>query len=158
MTSIRRSVISILVLGTALVPRPAAGQRPATSTPRAILIADTETRFSGNVDSNTPAVWIREPGHSPFVVLTPAAGEPKRATGTGPTRLGIPEPITITPWPGEGVWMEAIVPAADGTWYGFYHNERVATVCGDTSKVAPRVGAARSTDGGLTWTNLGVLI
>ena len=46
--------------------------------------------------------------------------------------------------------MEAVVSAPDGTWYGYYHNERVATACGDTTKVVPRIGAARSKDHGAT--------
>lgn len=55
--------------------------------------------------------------------------------------------------------MEAVIPAADGTWYGFYHNERIATICGaDASRVTPRIGMARSTDYGANWTDVGIII
>ena len=29
---------------------------------------------------------------------------------------------------------------ADGTWYGYYHNEVPATMCRSTTKVLPRIG------------------
>ena len=67
-------------------------------------------------------------------------------------------PVAITPWPGGGVWIEAIETARDGTWYGYYHNEVHATTCGDTVKVVPRIGAARSTDHGATWVDLGIVL
>jgi hypothetical protein len=57
------------------------------------------------------------------------------------------------------VWLEAVQPAEDGTWYGYYHNENVPTrLCDGTSKVLPRIGAARSTDRGATWENLGIIL
>jgi len=54
--------------------------------------------------------------------------------------------------------MEAVVSASDGNWYGYYHNERVATVCGNTTKAVPRIGAARSKDHGATWYDLGIIL
>ena len=47
---------------------------------------------------------------------------------------------------------------ADGTWYGYYHNEVPATMCRGTTKVLPRIGAARSRDRGATWELLGVIL
>jgi hypothetical protein len=43
-------------------------------------------------------------------------------------------------------------------WYGYYHNERSGVVCGETGKVLPRIGVARSYDRGLTWEDLGPII
>jgi hypothetical protein len=65
----------------------------------------------------------------------------------------------MDPRPPGGVWMEAIVADEAGTWYGYYHNERIASdVCPGTTKVIPRIGAARSTDRGLNWQDLGIIL
>jgi hypothetical protein len=54
--------------------------------------------------------------------------------------------------------MESIVTDEGGVWYGFYHNENPATMCGETTKNYPRIGAARSQDRGATWTDLGIIL
>jgi hypothetical protein len=53
--------------------------------------------------------------------------------------------------------MESVIQAEDGTLYGYYHHEPVG-VCGNSTKTAPAIGAARSTDGGLVWDDLGIVI
>jgi hypothetical protein len=54
--------------------------------------------------------------------------------------------------------MEAVVGDVDGTWYGYYHNEIPADMCGGDPRVVPRIGAARSRDRGQTWEQLGILL
>jgi hypothetical protein len=54
--------------------------------------------------------------------------------------------------------MEAVVADTDGTWYGYYHDEVPADVCPGSTKVVPRIGAARSYDRGQTWESLGIII
>jgi hypothetical protein len=71
--------------------------------------------------------------------------------------MGPAQPIALEPWPGGGVWMEAVVRDTDGTWYGYYHQEVVAPMCG-TQRVIPRIGAARSRDAGRTWEPLGTIL
>lgn len=90
--------------------------------------------------------------------MTSVAGSASYAWGSSLTTLSAPRAATIEPWPGEGVWMEAVVPDVDGTWYGYYHNERVAEQCAGTKKVIPRIGAARSQDRGATWVDLGIVL
>jgi hypothetical protein len=141
----------------ALLGPVAAFAAPEPTPPKAALIPDVLAQFTGNVDSNTPVVWSLVDGRWSLVATTSVAGQPSRASGFGVTRLGPATPVMIDPWPGEGVWMESIVPAEDGSWYGYYHNERHVEGCGDT-KVAPRIGAARSIDNGRTWQDLGPLI
>jgi hypothetical protein len=131
---------------------------PSSGTPVAALLRTPAISLTGEVDSNSPAVWELIDGAARFVVLTSAAGRPSRASGPSLRALSAPTLVEISPWPGEGVWMEAIVRGDDGTWYGFYHNERTAVSCGSTPLVTPRIGAARSHDFGATWTNLGILI
>ena len=78
--------------------------------------------------------------------------------GSAIDRLSPATPITLTPHPGYGVWMEAIVSDDVDTWYGFYHNEWPASRCGREDRAVPRIGAARSSDRGRTWQDIGVVI
>jgi hypothetical protein len=128
------------------------------SSPRVELIPAPAVKLPGNVDSNSPAVWTLVAGRWFLNVLTSVAGSPSYASGSSLTTLGPARTVAIVPWPGEGVWMEAIVADVDGTWYGYYHNERVAQQCAQTNKVIPRIGAARSADRGATWTDLGIIL
>lgn len=129
-----------------------------SSTPRAELSSAPLFRLPGEVDSNSPAVWDRIGGRNFLFVMTSVSGRPHRASGINLANLGAARVTTLEPWPGGGVWMEAIIKDADGTWYGYYHNEIPANMCGLTDKVVPRIGAARSTDRGLTWTDLGIVL
>jgi hypothetical protein len=128
------------------------------SAPRVELSAAPRLRLTGDVDSNSPAVWQRVDGVNQLLVHTSIAGQPSLASGPQLDQLSVPLPVVVNPWPGEGVWMEATVADVDGTLYGFYHNENSATVCPGSGKVIPRIGAARSDDHGLTWTALGVVL
>ena len=141
----------------------AAASRPlsagAVLTPRATLVPVTPLRLSGDVDSNSPAMWDRTSGVLRFFVVTSYDGRPSTARGRSLTRLGAAQTSSLEPWPGGGVWMEAVVPDVDGTWYGYYHNEMPANaVCPGSDKVIPRVGAARSRDQGQTWEQLGIVL
>ena len=131
----------------------------SSSGPVATLLRTPAVALTGEVDSNSPAVWELIDGEPTFVVMTSVAGRPSRSEGSSLRDLSPPMTVAMVPWPGEGVWMEAIIRDHDGTWYGFYHNERTAATCGGaTTLVTPRIGAARSRDFGRTWTNLGILI
>ena len=66
--------------------------------------------------------------------------------------------VDIVPHPGDGVWIEAIMPDDGGTWYGHYHHERPANRCGRGNRAIPRIGAARSVDRGRTWEDLGFVL
>lgn len=126
--------------------------------PRATLTAAPPLILPGSVDSNSPLVWDLEDGQRRLFVLTSHAGTPSVASGLALERLGGPTPITLLPHPGYGVWMEAIVSDEVETWYGFYHNEWPATSCGRDDRFVPRIGAAKSTDRGRSWQNLGTVL
>jgi hypothetical protein len=131
----------------------------AADNPQAALFPVTPLRLSGDVDSNSPAIWDRASGVLRFFVVTSYNGRPNTASGRTLTRLGAAQPSSLEPWPGGGVWFEAVVPDVDGTWYGYYHNEMPAdAVCPGSSKVIPRIGAARSRDRGQTWEQLGIVL
>jgi hypothetical protein len=127
--------------------------------PQAKLWPASKMRLTGDVDSNSPAVWDLTDGVLRLFVVTSYSGHPSTAGGRDLAALGPAQPSSLEPWPGGGVWMEAIVADVDGTWYGYYHNEMPAgSVCPGSDKVIPRMGAARSRDHGRTWEQLGIIL
>lgn len=153
----RRAAANGLAISACLIAAglPAAGQ---ALRPVATLTPAPQIHLPGPVDSNSPAVWELDGGRQVLHVLTSVNGAPSLATGPAVARMGAATPVTFTSHPGHGVWMEAVVADVDGTWYGYYHNEIPAEVCGRLDRTVPRIGAARSTDFGLTWDDLGVIL
>ena len=156
--SLRTFTFFTFVLVTFLVESSGLISQSASTTPRVELSVAPRLRLTGDVDSNSPAVWQRVGGLNQLLVLTSVAGRPSLASGPQLDRLSVALPVVVDPWPGEGVWMEAVIEDVDGTLYGYYHNEHSATVCPGSGKVIPRIGAARSSDHGLTWTSLGLVL
>lgn len=156
MTLARPSLILALVFPLAALPGRAAAQ--AVPVPRATLAAASPVILPGPVDSNSPVVWDIEDGLVTRFVMTSSGGVPRLSTGTSLSALTRLGDVTITPHPGNGVWMEAVVADEDGTWYGYYHNENPAVVCGRPDRTVARIGAARSEDRGRTWRDLGIVI
>ncbi|MDH4065378.1 MAG: hypothetical protein OEW19_13345, partial [Acidobacteriota bacterium] len=118
----------------------------------------TTLRLPGDVDSNSPAIWDLLEGQHVLTVFTSFAGQASLASGTRIARMGSADEVGMVSPPGNGVWMEAVVTDAGGTWYGYYHNEIPAEICGRPERTIPRIGAARSTDRGRTWENLGIVL
>ncbi|MBI2189048.1 MAG: hypothetical protein HYU37_18270 [Acidobacteria bacterium] len=133
-----------------------AQDRPGT--PHVELRSAPLLTFPGVVDSNSPAVWDRVGGRNLLFVMMSESGQPRRAWGRDMVNMGAARQVALTPWPGGGVWMESILRDVDGTWYGYYHNEIPAEVCGRTDKMIPRIGAARSRDRGASWEDLGIVL
>ena len=134
------------------------GAQNGSALPRVELRPAPLLELPGQVDSNSPAVWSRVGGRSLLFVMTSFSGQPSRAWGRDLATLGRAREIPLDSWPDGGIWMEAIVPDEDGTWYGYYHNETVANMCRRPDRVIPRLGAARSRDNGATWEPLGVIL
>ncbi len=150
-TILAAAIVSSTALTTA-VPYAAA------PVPRATLTAATPLLLPGNVDSNSPLVWDLEDGQSRLFVMTSHSGVPSIGAGGAVDRLAKLGDISLLPHPGYGVWMEAMVRDDVATWYGFYHNEWPATACGRPDRFVPRIGAAKSTDRGRSWQDLGVIL
>lgn len=129
---------------------------PPSAAPAVSLLRTPTVEFTGEVDSNSPVLKTIVDGQPTVVVFTSFGGVPSRASGPSLADLSPAVPIEILSPPDGGLWIEAVITADDGTWYGFYHNERLR--CGSMTRTAPRIGAIRSTDAGMTWTNLGILI
>lgn len=114
--------------------------------------------FPSLADSNSPAVWELVDGRPHLFVLTSESGATSVGGGPDQSRLRALGEASFENHPGHGVWFEAVVPDADGTWYGFYHNERPSEACEGDVRTVPRIGAARSRDLGTTWQDLGVVL
>lgn len=138
----------------------AAAPDQAMPGPRAVLVPAARVWLTGGVDSNSPAVWERVRNRPTVHVFTSFYGVPSRATSlSGIGQLGAAASVKINKWPPGNTWLEAVVPADDGTWYGYYHNERAATGCDENAgKAIPRLGAMRSTNRGVSWKNLGTIL
>lgn len=148
-------MLATFATGLALIAT-ADAQTPRIPTAR--LISAPEIRLPADIDSNNPGVWSMRGGIDRLFVISSWGGVPVRASGTTLERLRVDGPVSFTSHPGHGVWMEAIVPDAAGTWYGYYHHERPADFCGRPDRQLPRVGAMRSFDEGLTWEELGIVL
>jgi hypothetical protein len=153
---------SALVAALAVVMLPALnaveGAAPATRVPTARLVSAPRVSLPGDIDSNSPAVWDTIDGVSRLFVISSWGGIPVRYSGSSIASLRNDGRIVYTTEPGHGVWMEAIIPDVDGTWYGYFHHERSADLCGRPDRQLPRVGALRSRDHGATWDDLGIII
>lgn len=134
---------------------PAAQERRV---PMARLSSAPKLALPGRIDSNNPFVWHDADGVSTLTAITSWGGVPELARGATLDALAPDGGTTIDPHPGHGVWMEAVIPDAQGTWYGYYHHERPADDCGRPDRQLPRIGAARSADQGRTWTDLGIVL
>ncbi len=109
--------------------------------------------FPSPADSNSPAHWndLNE-----LVVFT-SFGTPLLSVGPDLERLTfLGEAAFDTEAPG-GRWLESVIPAGDGTLYGYYHIEP-ADVCARSEITEPRIGAAVSLDDGQTWRDLRAIL
>ena len=159
----RVSIKALFVIGAVM----AATERPtwitgeqmtlqASSTPRATLRPASPLILPGQVDSNTPSLWGLDAARPTLFVMTSFGGQPRLATGPSLTELSTAEVVAFSP--DHGVWTEAVVQDAAGTWYGYYHQEMSAVMCGRPDRFVVRIGAARSIDQGRTWEDLGIIL
>ena len=149
----RRISASVALATLALVALEAGAASPVARLYRAPTIT-----LPARIDSSNPAVWAQAAGVLRLFVISSWGGIPVRSSGDALDTLQ-PEPaVAFSSHPGDGVWMEAIIPDQNGTWYGYYHHERPADGCGRTDRQLPRIGAMRSTNLGATWEDLGIII
>lgn len=127
--------------------------------PWAELIPTTAIDLPGETDSNSPSVWSAEADGPMLHVFNSYWAGPSVTRGLGVQSLGPAEPVMFVPRPTYNFWLETVIPEADGTWYGYYHYEVPAVdSCGDSQRMLPRIGAARSTDRGATWEDMGIIL
>lgn len=107
------------------------------------------------VDGNSPA----ERDALGNLILFNSLSYPYRSMGTGLFNMNPSEPVTIHDREDieGGLWMEAVYRDADGTMFGWVHNE-IQTGCSNIALGAPRIRQMISHDDGKTWDDLGVII
>lgn len=133
--------------------------RAQDAVPAATLAAASGVAFAGGTDSNSPAVWDVVDGRRTLHVVNSIDGHAELTAGRNLLRLQVVDDVSFNGVPPDGgIWMEAVVADAAGTWYAYYHNEMPVDRCGITTKLAPRIGAARSIDRGRTWDDLGPIL
>ena len=139
------ALIGSLSMAQAPRPRPLAALEPA---PR--------LSFPSETDSNSPAFWRTSAGVTTLNVLN-STGAPVLSTGEDLQELARLGNATINRAVPGGWWMEAVVPDFRQVLYGYYHNEPPG-VCRGDARSAPRIGAAKSFNGGRSWIDLGVIL
>lgn len=126
--------------------------------PTARVVKTGKLVLPGRVDSNNPLVWHQAGADRLLTAITSWGGVPELARGPSLESLRQDGGATFVTHPGHGVWIEAVVPDDQGTWYAYYHHERPADDCGRPERQLPRIGAARSADQGRTWDDLGIVL
>jgi hypothetical protein len=150
--------VTVAVVAVLLVADSARLEAQTSGEPFAALLPASTLTFPSEADSNSPAVWELVDGSWTMSLFNSVAGRSDISRGTSVRALESHGGVRFTgAAPHGGVWFEAVIPDAD-SWYGFYHNEREDVVCPGSGKVWPRIGAARSDDRGVTWTDLGPII
>lgn len=140
----------------ALIALPIAQSDPQ---PSARLISAPRFTLPDDVDSNAPMTWDLVEGSWRLFAFASWGGVPSLLTGRDLSSLRrVVDSVTFVPHPGHGVWIEAVIPDDQGTWYGYYHHEVPAEACGRTDRSITRIGAAKSTDRGRTWEDLGPIL
>jgi len=142
-------ISAILKVSPSFVPYPIVELRPAT-----------HFEFPVQVDSNSPAFWDGDN----FYLFNSAGGLIKRSVGASLEMLSSTETTRFNALSNRvNHWMEAVWKTSDGMLWGWYHAEPWDSVCPNLSPLgriltAPQIGAAVSSNNGLTWTDLGIII
>lgn len=107
----------------------------------------------GDIDCSSPAHWD---GNTMYMFYS--TGHPFRSSGPDLFHLTRPSQRVSfdneAGWTMGGRWIEATHKADDGKLYMWYHNEPPLA----SGRTAPRIGAMVSTDNGLTWRDLGIVL
>ncbi len=136
----------------AIVSLFAALMAATTSAAPPTLQPAARVQFPHATDSNTPGHW-----DGTRLYLFNSAGHPYRSDGSNIFQLGNTAAVNFNNPVNGGRWMEATWRATNSTLYGWYHFEP-AGLCPGNSLTAPKIGAAKSTDNGANWTDLGVVL
>ncbi|MCY2954188.1 MAG: hypothetical protein NTU53_19815 [Planctomycetota bacterium] len=145
-----RNVLLMLGLMAGAVSCSSALDR-SEATPKATLRPATKVVFPHETDCNSPAWWA-----AGQLGILNSAGHPWRSTGKDLVSLANPQKIEYDNTVNGGRWIEAIWQTG-GSLYGYYHIEPGGLAPG-TTLTAPKIGAAKSTDNGRTWKDLGIIM
>lgn len=109
-----------------------------------------------DMDCNCPAHWD---GDRMYIFYS--CDHPFRSAGADLFHQSRPSDRTeydnAVTWKDGGRWIESTCRAEDGLLYGWYHNEP-HPMCGKEHWTAPRIGAVVSSDNGMHWKDLGIVL
>ena len=112
-----------------------------------------DPNMPGDIDCSSPAHWDGD-----TLYMFYSTGHPFRSCGPDIFHLSMPSQRTRldneTGWNMGGRWIESTHKAADGRLYMWYHNEPPLA----TGRTAPRIGSMVSTDNGLNWRDMGMVL
>lgn len=153
----RPFVLAAAAAAGLLVTTPAA-QDAGRFYPLAVLEPAPAIQFPSSPDSNSPLLWFFFKGVQRLVLFN-TSSEPVTTISVGRSLTGmqIARTAAFSDRSGARRWIEAVVADDGGTLYGYYHHEP-SDICPDPELTAPRIGAARSFDGGRTWEDLGIVL
>jgi hypothetical protein len=118
-----------------------------------VVHKDMDPQESGDIDCSSPAHWADGTMHMFY-----STGHPFRSSGPDLFHLSRPsQRISFdneATWKMGPRWIEATYKAKDGRLYMWYHNEPPLP----GGRTAPRIGEMVSTDDGLHWQDLGILV
>lgn len=119
---------------------------------RVHLLPATEHKMPSSIDSNSPVFW-----EGNTIYMFNSTGETVRSAGHSLEQVGNRQKGPFVPKPARkgGRWIESIwKDQKSGVLYGWYHLEPAGLPCG----AVPEIGAATSTDNGLTWIDQGIVL
>ena len=118
-----------------------------------VIHGNIDPNSSGDIDCSSPAHWDGD-----TLYMFYSTGHPFRSSGPNLFQLSHPSKRVSfdneAGWKMGGRWIEATHKADDGKLYMWYHNEPPL----ETGRTAPRIGQMVSTDNGLNWRDLGIII
>ena len=117
-----------------------------------VIGKEMDLNATGDIDCSSPAHWD---GDSMYMFYS--TGHPFRTSGPDLFHLKRPSQRVSfdneATWKMGGRWIESAHKADDGRLYMWYHNEPPLP-----DRTAPRIGEMVSTDNGLTWRDLGIVL